>query len=182
MLELLIILAMFGWVIVTVIQFLASLEAVPTIAAAAVAVPAFSVWLHARLLRSLRLDFLRGRRDFLPPERFYWPMQAATLRWELGACIACALAAWPLAIVCPAALELTARSMTGWIAGIVAIVASSLVCSRLAVYLRASQRYDKSMPAPIGWLRHFMFWISDNYEFLGEEPEVSRRKKQESVY
>jgi hypothetical protein len=182
MLELLVILAMFGWVILTVIQFLSSLEAFPTIAAAVVAIPLLAIRLHARLLRSLRLEFLRGHRGFLPPERFYWRAQAAGLRRELAWCVAGVLLAWPLAIVCPAALALSARSAAGWLAGGVAIGASALFCSRLAVYLRASQRYDRFTPIPVGWLRRFMFWISDNYDFLGEEPEVRRRKKKEAIY
>ncbi len=180
MVELLIILAMFGWLVVATVEFLSSLAAFPTIVTATLVVPPAALALYRRLAVRNRLEFLRDRRGFLPPERFYWPGQARVLRWQLGGAFTGTVVAWPVALLEPA--RWAADSWVGWLAGAAAIVSTTLLMSLLALYLRASQRFDKFTPAPIGWARRTMFWLSDNHEFLDEEPELPRKKTKESVY
>lgn len=182
MVELLIFLALLGWGVVSVIEFLAALAAFPTLVAAVVSVPVIALLSYGRLLRIHQLEFLKTARKFLPPERFYWPTRAARLRRETIIFLLITLVAWPTAIIFPAALSLQIGSMTGWVCGVVAILSLALATSRLWVFLEGSQRFDRLTPWAIGSVRRFMFWISDNYDFLGEEPEVSKKRTKESIY
>lgn len=182
MVELLIFLALLGWGIVSTVEFLASLAAFPTLIAAAIAVPVLAALGYEHLLARHRLEFLRTKRKFLPPERFYWPTQARGLRrWMVGF-VLLALIAWPAAIYFPAMLSANPESLLGWIAGLCAITGSGLAFSYGWLFFRGSQRFDRLTPAVIGALRRFMFRISDNPEFLDEEPETAKQVNKKSVY
>lgn len=182
MVELLIFLALFGWAVVSVVLWLAELPAFPTLLARAVFIPPIAAVSYHRLLRRNGLDFLRTKRGFLPPERFYWPERAAGLRRSGLWLVAVAAGSWPVAIGCPARLSADAISILGWVSGWMGIVAGALACARLWLYVKGSQRFDRFTPGFIGAIRRFMYWISDNHEFLGEEPEMPRKATKESVY
>jgi hypothetical protein len=182
MVELLIFLALLGWGVGIVIEFLSTLAAFPTLVAAALFIPVIAVLSYGRLLRIHRLEFLQSTRKFLPPERFYWPTQAARLRREMVISLLIALVAWPAAITFPAAVSFDIGSVTGWLCGAVAILSLALATARIRLFLKASQRFDRLTPWAIGSIRRFMFWISDNYDFLGEEPEISKKRAKESMY
>jgi hypothetical protein len=182
MFEILFIVGAIAWVVLTAFQWLATLAAFPTILAGMVLVPVLAVWSYGRTLRQLRVEFLRSRRGFLPPERFYWPEQARSLARVAAGLLAGAVVAWAVAIWWPASLVATGTSAVGWVAGLAAIGCSGLAMARWVVFFRGSQRFDALTPNIVGALRRGMFWLSDNYEFLGEEPEVPRKKKRESIY
>lgn len=181
MVELLVILALIGWVGVSLVEFLSSLAAFPTIVAAAITVPLVMAGSYANLLRGYGLEFLRTNRRFLPPERFYWPGQRRRLVLGMGIFFLASATAWPLAILLPASLRMDGSSISGWFSGLVAIFASGCFLSRFGLFLKASQRYDSLTPGAIGALRRWMFRISDNYEFLGEEPEIPKKSAKEAV-
>ncbi|MFY8215118.1 MAG: hypothetical protein ACOVMP_00780 [Chthoniobacterales bacterium] len=182
MVELLIFLALIGWGVVSFIEFLSSLAAFPTLVAGVVAVPVLAAMSYERLLSANRLEFIKTPRKFLPPERFYWPSQAKRALREILALAAIAGTTWSLAIIFPARLALDPESIAGWICGLVGIVSLAGMISRAWMFVVASQRFDRLTPWAIGSVRRFMFWISDNHEFLGEEPEVPKKPTKESVY
>lgn len=182
MVELLILFAIFGWLLITLFEFLYSLAAFPTIAAAVLIVPIGAVWGGGELLRRLGLEFLRTSRGFLPPERFFWPGQASLLwrlTWVSGVV---ALISWPVAIAFPATFDFGFASVAGWVSGLIAVLATTAAVAGLWVFLKGSQRFDRLTPSLVGALRRLMFRLSDNYEFLGEEPEVARKATKRSVY
>lgn len=182
MVELLIIFAMFGWLLVTIAQFLSSLAAFPTICVAAVLVPAFGVIGANRLLRAMDLEFLLSRRAFLPPERFYWPRKAKLLWRAFLIATALAVVSWSCALFAPARPAVDLISILGWISGAAAVISSAAAAAVLWVFFRGSQRYDRLTPSLVGAARRFMFWLSDNYEFLGEEPEKPKTPRKRAFY
>jgi hypothetical protein len=92
------------------------------------------------------------------------------------------LLAWPLALWQPAQWSIGHESITGWIAGAIGIIALSEACAATWLYVRASQRFDHLAPVAVGWLRRGLYRISDNHEFLGEEPLPRQKRARESVY
>jgi hypothetical protein len=82
----------------------------------------------------------------------------------------------------PAEWSASRASLVGWLAGAAGIVALAEVCAALWLYVRASQRFDRLAPRAVGWLRRGLYRISDNHEFLGEEPLPREKRRRESVY
>jgi hypothetical protein len=93
-----------------------------------------------------------------------------------------ALIAWPLALGQPARWSISQESITGWIAGAIGIITLSEACAAIWLYVRASQRFDHLAPVAVGWLRRGLYRISDNHEFLGEEPLPRQKRARESIY
>lgn len=182
MLELLFIVALIAWAVVSVLQYLAGLAAAPTLLAAAVFVPVIAYWRVRALARVGRIEFVRTARRPLPPDRFYWPATRRLLGRRIMVCIMTMIAAWPVAMLSPAEWSADRASLAGWLAGAAGIVALAEVCAALWLYVRASQRFDRLAPCAVGWLRRGLYRISDNHEFLGEEPLPREKRRRESVY
>jgi hypothetical protein len=182
MFELLFIVALVAWLALSFIEFLASLPAAGTIFTAAFVVPLLAAWRLRRWQDRRLLIFLRGAGKPLPPQRFYWPrtrhLLGRTVVWSL----AVAAVAWPVALAWPARTGADVEAIAGWCATVLAFLATSefLACSWL--YLRASQRFNKLKPGFIGWMRRGLYRLSDNHEFLAEEPLPRRKRTRESVY
>ena len=184
MLELLFLVAMVSWAVISLLQFLAGLPAAPTLLAAAVIVPPLAFWRTHCLARTGWLNPPRrhGAPRPLPPERFYWP---ATRRWLGRRTVAAALfatAAWPVAIIWPAPLAWQASAVTAWVVAAAAITALAEAIAGLWLYVKTSQRFNRQTPGVIGWLRRGLYRLSDNHEFLGEEPLPREKRERESVY
>jgi len=182
MLELLFIVALIAWVVISTLQYLAGLPAAPTLLAAAILLPLLASWRSRVLARQGGIHFVRSRRRPLPPERFYWPGTRRTLGRRVIMSALLALLAWPLALWQPARWSFDHESVTGWLAGTIGIVALSEACAAIWLYVRASQRFDHLAPVAVGWLRRGLYRISDNHEFLGEEPLPRQKRARESVY
>ncbi|MFM5984996.1 MAG: hypothetical protein ACKO9I_06670, partial [Sphaerospermopsis kisseleviana] len=56
----------------------------------------------------------------------------------------------------------------------------ALACGWL--YIRASHWFDRHAPSLVGWMRRMLYRISDNHEFLGEEPFPRERRHREKVF
>jgi hypothetical protein len=181
-LELLFIIAFIAWLVVTVLQYLAGLAAAPTLLVAALTVPILAVWRSRVLIRRAHLEFASARRRPLPPERFYWPSARRRLGRRIGVATFSALAAWPVAIAWPARWSMAAGSATGWAAAAMAIASLAELAAALWLYVRASQLFDHLAPTALGWLRVGLYRLSDNHEFLGEEPLPQRKSVRESIY
>ncbi len=183
MLELLFLVALVSWAVISVLQYLAALPAAPTLLAATLLVPALAFVRGRRMAKQGKIDFVRReRRRPLPPERFYWP---ATRRW-LGRrtilAAVMALVAWPLAIAWPARASVESDSLLGWGAAAVAIMALAEATAGLWLYVKTSQRFNRQTPGLIGWLRRGLYRLSDNHEFLAEEPLPREKRDREAVY
>lgn len=183
MLELLFLVALVSWAVVSILQYLAALPAAPTLLVATFAVPLLAFIRTRNLARQGRIELGLGRkRAPLPPEKFYWP---ATRRWLGRRTIFAALVAllvWPAAIVWPAQAALGANSIAGWIAGFLAINALAEAAAGLWLYVKTSQRFNRQTPGLIGWLRLALYRLSDNHEFLAEEPLPREKRAREAVY
>jgi len=183
MLELLFLVALISWAVVSVLQYLAALPAAPTLLAAAIIMPVLGLVRARGIAAQRRINFGRRRQKApLPPERFYWP---ATRRW-LGrrTLIAAILATvmWPIALTWPAQARLDAHSVLGWVAAALAIAALAEAAAALWLYVKTSQRFNRQTPGLIGWLRRGLYRLSDNHEFLAEEPLPREKRKREAVY
>lgn len=182
MFELLFIVALVAWGVIALLQYLAGLESAPTLLAAALLVPLLSIWRARRLARGAGISFVRGQRQPLPPERFYWPATRRRLGWRTIACAAGASVAAPAAILWPARWSPETASLAGWAAAAAGIAALAEAAAGTWLYVRASQRFDNLAPVAVGWLRRGLYRLSDNHEFLAEEPLPRQKRVRESVY
>jgi hypothetical protein len=183
MLELLFLVALISWAVISLLQYLAGLPAAPTLLAAALVVPALAYWRVRGLARAgwIKPPSRRSGRP-LPPERFYWP---ATRHWLGRRTIIAALvaaAAWPAAIIWPARTVMAWSSASGWAIAAAAMIALAEAAAGLWLYVKTSQRFNRQTPGLIGWLRRALYRFSDNHEFLGEEPLPREKRTRESVY
>lgn len=183
MLELLFLVALVSWAVISVLQYLAALPAAPTLMAAAIVVPVLGFLRTRSMAKKRGISCARRKaRAPLPPERFYWP---ATRRWLGRRTVLAALVAaatWPVALLWPARLGLEADSLTGWIAAALAIAALAEAAAGLWLYVKTSQRFNRQTPGLIGWLRRGLYRLSDNHEFLAEEPLPREKRQREAVY
>lgn len=182
MLELLFIVALIAWAVVSMLQYLAGLAAAPTLIAAAVLLPVI-VWRRSQTLaRREGIEFVRTARPPLPPDRFYWPASRRRLGRRAIFSAVAALLALPIALLLPARWSFDHDSVAGWLAGAVGIIALADACASLWLYVRASQKFDRLTPRALGWLRQGLYRFSENHEFLGEEPRPGQKRTRESVY
>ena len=182
MLELLFIVALVAWAVITCLEYLAGLPAAPTMAVAALIWPFLITWRAHALARTGRIEFVRTRRRPLPPERFYWPATRRILGWRTALGAGAGVIAWPLALAWPARWAVDTASVTGWISAAIGILAVAEAVAGALLYLRAAQRIHHLAPTALGWLRVGLYRLSDNHEFLGEEPMPRQKRARESVY
>ena len=182
MFELLFIIALLAWAAISCLEFLAALPAAPTLAGAALTVPLLTAWRLRALARHGRVEFIAERRRPLPPEKFYWPATRRRLGWRTTWSAIAAAVAWPVALTWAARWTPDVASVTGWIAGAVGMAAVAEMLAGAWLYVRASQRFHHLAPSALGWLRVGLYRLSDNHEFLGEEPLPRQKRARESVY
>ena len=181
MFELLFLCGLFALLLGTIWEHVTALAAFPTIVAACATVPLLAWADYLRLLQRLELGGLERRRAPVPPERFYWLLGKTRLRRTLAWTGAVSVAAWVAAIRYPAELAPTGPAAAGWLAGGVAILATSRFCAGATIYVRASQWFDKMAPWAVGFCRRSLYKLSDNPDFLDPGNPV-RRDKEKSVY
>jgi hypothetical protein len=183
MVELLFLVALVSWAVISVLQFLAGLPAAPTLLAAALAVPPLACWRVRRLARAGRLAAgARAAYPPLPPERFYWPATRRRLGRRTFVAFVLATTCWPAAILWPARGAATPAAAIGWAAGTLAILTLAEALAGLWLYVKTSQRFNRQTPGVVGWLRRALYRLSDNHEFLGEEPLPREKRTREAVY
>lgn len=182
MLELLFLIALIAWLVFSALEFALSLPCAPTLIAASVLVPLLAIVRYGALLRVHHLGRVQPGRRPVPPERFFWPLARRKIGWRFSAALALALVSWPVAVLWPASLETTTVSLFGWISGFSAIAASGEAMASGYLYIRASHWFDRYAPNFVGWARRLLYRISDNHEFLGEEPLPRERRRREKVF
>ena len=181
MLEILFIFGVIGWLAGVAWEYLSSLAAFPTILASFVAVPLIASADYLTLIQQIGLVGLGQNRVPVPPERFYWTLYEPRLRWTLLWSGTLAIAGWWVAIDFPAALVCDGSSLTGWIAGALAMFGTARLVAHGVVYIRASQWFDKMAPWAVGICRRAMYRLSDNPDFL-DSADPKRREKEKSIY
>ncbi|MBE2178852.1 MAG: hypothetical protein IAE97_00065 [Chthoniobacterales bacterium] len=182
MLELLFVIGFLAWLVISALQYLAQLPASGTLSAAAIMIPLIACVRMRILARAGGLDFVRGTRAPVPPERFYWPLVRHRLGWRTALSAAVAGAVWPMAFTHPARMDAAGGSLGGWLAGATAIVTTAEAVAGAWLYVRASQRFNRLKPGFIGWMRRGLYRLSDNHEFLSEEPLPRQKREREAVY
>ncbi|MEY3479489.1 MAG: hypothetical protein RIQ71_264 [Verrucomicrobiota bacterium] len=182
MLELLFFIAFVAWLFFSTLEFVLSLPCAPTLIAASALVPLLAIARHAALAREHHLERLRPGSQPVPPERFFWPLARRRIGLKLGTAFACATVFWPVAVIWPAGSELNMTSLAGWISGALAIVSLGEVLACGWLYISASHWFDRHAPSFVGCARRMLYRISDNYDFLGEEPLPHERRDREKVY
>jgi hypothetical protein len=70
-------------------------------------------------------------------------------------------------------------SVFGWLNALVGIVTLTRVISAATLFFKASQWFDAMSPRFVGLLRHAMYKLSDNYEYLAPQ---KRDPEKERVY
>ena len=180
MIEALFIIGLIGALMAFVGDSLASLEAFPAICAGAVFVPLLTWRDRINLLRGYDLEKIR--RGPLPPARFYWSIRGPRLRLRTIGLIPISIVAWGVAIGFPASLQFDRTSAVGWLASVIAILASARMTAGTLVYFRGAQWTDPMSPAVVGGYRRMMFWLSEDAEFLGRGQLKRPNEKERAVY
>lgn len=183
MVELLFIIAMGAWAVISLILFLAALPAAPALLAATLMLPGLTWLALRRLARRGNIPTAAHRTGApLPPERFYWPATRRRLGWRTVLMAAAAGALWVSVFLWPARLSLEIASLARWIPATLAIVALAESVGAGWLYVRASQHFNRQTPSLIGWMRRALYRLSDNHEFLREEPLPREKRVREAVY
>jgi len=180
--ELLFLIALLAWLFFSALEFVLSLPCAPTLIAGFVAVPLLALIRYTALVRAHRLDRVRPGLEPVPPERFFWPVarRRIGLRVVAGSILASVL--WPIAVLWPARGTVDFSSLMGWIAGFFAAVALGEALASGCLYVRASHWFDRHAPNFVGWVRRLLYRLSDNHEFLGEDPLPCERRHREKVF
>ncbi len=181
MMEILFLFGALGWLLGSCWEYLGTLDAFPTILVAFAAVPLISCADYLATLYRFELEGLDAKRGPVPPERFYWGIHKSQLRRSMAWSGPASVAAWAAAVQWPAAFVLNPVSITGWLTGAWAIVATARFIASSVVYVRASQWFDKMAPWAVGFCRRTMYRLSENPDFLGPE-NPTRKEKEKSIY
>jgi hypothetical protein len=179
MVEVLAIFGLLGWLLLTLLEWLRSLSVFPAIVVASLLCPIIAVRDYFSVMQSWELNGMLANRDPVPPERFYWSAQLPRLRRRILFFGLCSVLAWLNAAFLPASLDATAPSLWGCLNAAAGILALSRATSSTVLFFRASQWFDAMRPKVVGILRHAMYRLSDNYEYLGQK---RRHPEKEEVY
>ncbi len=181
MMEILFLFGALGWLLGQLWEYLSSLQAFPTILVSFAAVPLLTCVDYLVTLQRYELEGLDARRGPVPPERFYWTLHQGRLWRAVAWSGPLTVAAWAAAVEWPASFAATGVSLTGWLAGALAIFATTKFIVASVVYVRASQWFDRMTPWVIGYCRRTMYRLSENPDFLGPE-NPTRKDKEKSIY
>ena len=179
MVEVLVIFGLVGWLFLTFLESLSRLPFFPAVVTAAILCPVLSRREYSKLSQAWRLRGIFAKRDPIPPERFYWVTQKSRLRRLILFFSILSALAWCNAAVLPASAELSLASIVGWLNAFVAIITLSRLIGAATLFFVASQWFDAMSPKIVGFLRHAMYKLSDNYEYLGPK---RRDPEKEEVY
>jgi hypothetical protein len=156
--EILFIIALAAWLFFSAMEFVLTLPFAPTLIAAVILVPLLAVVRWRALVRAHRI----GKR--------------------LAVAFLLSFLLWPVACLCPAGATADWPSFIGWTSGLFAVLATAEMLAAGSLYLRASHWFDRHAPGFVGWARRALYRLSDNHEFLGEEPFPVERRRREKVY
>jgi hypothetical protein len=177
MVEVLVIFGLVGWLFLTFLETLSRLPFFPAIVIAAVLCPILSRRDYLNLSQIWKLRGMCSPREPIPPERFYWTTQKPQLRRVIRFCGVLSALAWCNAVLLPASCEFSLTSIMGWLNAFVGMVTLSRAISAGTLFFKASQWFDAMSPRFVGLLRHAMYKLSDNYEYLGSKKQDPEKEK-----
>ncbi len=178
MVELFFLIGLLGWLGAVLFEFLYSQPFFPSVASALLVVPLVAWCDYHWLSQKMPFRRIETLDKPIPPERFYWKIVRRRIGRELWLLAVTLPVAWLTLVFYPVGREST--FWVGLIATLVALWSSGRILSRATLYFNASQWYDKMTPRFMGWLRNWMYRISDNPEFLSDDPP--KKKEKETVY
>ncbi len=177
MVEVLVICGLVGWLILTLLEALSHLPFFPAIVMAAILCPLLSRWDYSNLSQRWKLGGICSPREPIPPERFYWSAQKPQLQGVVRFCGVLSVLAWCNALLLPASPDFSLASIVGWLNAFVGVMTMSRAISAGLLFFKASQWFDAMSPRFVGLLRHAMYKLSDNYEYLGsKKPDPEKEK------
>jgi hypothetical protein len=179
MIEVLAILGLLGWLLLALLEWLRSLSVFPAIVIALVLCPVIVARDYFSLIQNWQLSGMVAHRDPIPPERFYWSVQHLYLRRRILFFGICSALAWLNAATLPASLNATVPSLVGWLNAAAGIITLGRAASSTILFFNASQWFDAMRPKVVGILRHAMYRLSDNYEYLAQK---RKNPEKEEVY
>jgi len=179
MVEVLFLLGLLGWLLLTVLEWLRSLSVFPAIVIAFVFCPVILTRDYFSLVQHWQLSGMVAHRAPIPPERFYWPVQQQRLKRRIFFFGLCSVFAWLNAAILPASLSATVPSLVVWLNAAAGILSLGRAMSSAILFFNASQWFDAMRPKFIGILRQAMYRLSDNYEYLGRK---RKNAEKEEVY
>lgn len=182
MFELLFLVALVAWLFFSALELILSLPCAPTLIAAFIVVPLLTAVRYTSMVRVHHLARVRPGSRPVPPEKFFWPLSRRKIGLRLAVASVCALVLWPVALIWPARGSMEIISVAGWISGLFAILALGEALASGCLYVRASHWFDRHAPNFVGWTRQLLYRLSDNHEFLGEDPLPRERRRREKVF
>jgi len=177
MVEVLVIFGLVSWVVLTFLETLSRLPFFPAIVMAGILCPILSRLDYLNRSQVWKLRGLCSPREPIPPERFYWTGQKPQLQRVIRFCTVLSVLAWCNALLLPASSEFSLASMFGWLNAFVGVATMSRAISAGLLFFKASQWFDAMSPKFIGLLRHAMYKLSDNYEYLGSKKQDPEKEK-----
>ncbi len=187
MLEILFLIGVFGMGLVMAAEFIAQLDALPTLLVGALFVPVLYRVFYSTALVRYGLERLpaRARRRPVPPERFFWDLRRARLRARALGLALLAGGAWTVALRSPAAWSADGSSVLGWVAGFLAIVATADAAACGLVFMRASEWLDGTGSRWASRCRRVLSRMSGDRELLDPDPlpgAPERQRRARSIY
>ncbi len=179
MVEVLGVFGFLSWLFVTFCEWLSDLPFFPAVVLGCILIPALAARDYRYLTRKWRLQGILAHREPVPPERFYWSVQADKLGSRASLLSVATVLAWWNAVMFPASLTMTPEAILGWLNAVAGILTGSRLISLLILFFRASQWFDAMTPNVVGLFRRTMYRLSDNYEYLGQ---TKRDHEKEEVY
>lgn len=177
MVEVLVIFGLVGWLFLTFLETFSRLPFFPAIVAAMVLCPFLSNRDYSNLSQAWKLRGIGAKRDPIPPERFYWGAQKTRLRGVILRYGILSAFCWCNVVILPASFEMSLASVFGWLNALVGIVTLTRVISAATLFFKASQWFDAMSPRFVGLLRHAMYKLSDNYEYLAPKRQDPEKEK-----
>ena len=187
MLEILFLIGVFGVGVVMAAEYISQLDALPALLVGALFVPVLYRYFYAAALVRYGLERLPGhtRRRPVPPERFYWNLRRAGLRVRALGLALLAGSAWTVTLRYPAALSADPRSISGWLSGALAIVATADAAACGLVFVRASEWLDGTGSRWSARCRRVLSRLTGDRELLDGDPlpgAPERQQRARSIY
>jgi hypothetical protein len=179
MLEILFIFGVLGWLLGVTWEYLSALPAFPTLLAAMGAVPLLCWTDYLATRQKYELDRLDLDGEPVPPERFYWNLRKRRVLATIWLLIPAMVVSWMLAMEFPADSTFSVTSITGWLSGAAAILATARFIAWSVIYVRASQWFDEMAPWAVGLCRRALYRFSENPDFLGEANDSKKQAEKE---
>ncbi len=181
MVEILFLFGVSAWLLALVFEYLYTLPVFWSVVTALIAIPCVTAIDYQRSLRRQFLTGVEEDRAPVPPEVFRWKIIRPRWKKQIVFCLSLQPILWPLLFLSPARASLSWDSLLGWLTGFAAIVATSVLLSRLTLYFQVAQWFDQMTPRIAGWFWKMMYRYSDNMDYLPENKSAEAEESEKNV-